>query len=154
MIVLPTLPNNHAKSNFNCSFTMELLSLLTDINDTSVIHFIIFVINKVIFVLDIKTTSVSRNQSALSKFGDVGIFTPIFQEQICNTRTKSASERSERVECKVSRFIQSNVVWLCSRRCQTIRSPIVLQTAPHLHLVCLFMQVQFWPLSLVARPRQ
>ena len=98
MVVLPTLPNNHAKSNFNCSFTMELLSLLTDINDTSVIHFIIFVINKVIFVLDIKTTSVSRNQSALSKFGDVGIFTPIFQEQICNARTKSASERSKRVE--------------------------------------------------------
>ena len=77
---------------------MELLPLLTDINNTSVIHFVIFVINEVIFILDIKATSVSRNQSALSKFGDVGIFTPIFQEQICNARTKSASERNERVE--------------------------------------------------------
>ena len=86
VVVFSTLPNNQAICYFNHCFTLERFPLHTAPSAASVSHIVILAITEVIFVLNVKSSSNSRNQSVFLNFEDVGIFTPIFQEQICNAR--------------------------------------------------------------------
>ena len=79
-----TLPNNKTFSNLYDSSTLELLSFLTHPIAAAICILMISVIDVQIFVLDIKTASGARQHNTVRTFGNIGVFSAIFDKQICN----------------------------------------------------------------------